>query len=82
MSFLGNILHKNSGTKKVISIEGMMCQHCVKHVTEALQKIDGVIDVKVSLEQKNAVVHVNDSATDDMLKNAVVEAGYEVTAIN
>lgn len=82
MSFLGNIFNKQSGTKKVISIEGMMCQHCVKHATEALQKIDGVSDVTVSLEQKNAVVYVNDKVTDDMLKNAIVEAGYEVTAIN
>lgn len=60
----------------------MMCQHCVKHATEALQKIDGVSDVTVSLEQKNAVVYVNDKVTDDMLKNAIIEAGYEVTAIN
>lgn len=82
MSFLGNIFNKQSGTKKVISIEGMMCQHCVKHATEALQKIDGVSDVTVSLEQKNAVVYVNDKVTDDMLKNAIIEAGYEVTAIN
>lgn len=82
MSLLGNILHKHSGTKKVISIEGMMCQHCVKHATEALQKVDGVTSVEVSLENKNAVVYVNDSVTDDMLKNAIIEAGYEVTAIN
>ena len=82
MGLLGNILHKHSGTKKIISIEGMMCQHCVKHATEALQKVSGVTNVEVSLENKNAVVYVNDSVTDDMLKNAIVEAGYEVTSIN
>lgn len=58
-----------------------MCQHCVKHATEALEKIDGVSDVKVSLENKNAVIHVNQNVTDEQITNAIVEAGYEVTAI-
>ncbi|CBL07189.1 Copper chaperone [Megamonas hypermegale ART12/1] len=58
-----------------------MCQHCVKHATEALEKIDGVSDVKVSLEDKNAVIHVNQNVTDEQITNAIVEAGYEVTAI-
>ena len=59
----------------------MMCQHCVKHATEALEKIDGVSDVKVRLEDKNAVIHVNQNVTDEQITNAIVEAGYEVTAI-
>lgn len=59
----------------------MMCQHCVRHATEALEKIDGVSDVKVSLEDKNAVIHVNQNVTDEQITNAIVEAGYEVTAI-
>ena len=58
-----------------------MCQHCVRHATEALEKIDGVSDVKVSLENKNAVIHVNQNVTDEQITNAIVEAGYEVTAI-
>ena len=59
----------------------MMCQHCVRHATEALEKIDGVSDVKVSLENKNAVIHINQNVTDEQITNAIVEAGYEVTAI-
>ena len=59
----------------------MMCPHCVRHATEALEKIDGVSDVKVSLEDKNAVIHVNQNVTDEQITNAIVEAGYEVTAI-
>lgn len=83
MGLLNNLFHKNSEkqTEKIISIEGMMCQHCVKHATEALEKIDGVSDVKVSLENKNAVIHVNQNVTDEQITNAIVEAGYEVTAI-
>ena len=42
--------------KKTLKIEGMMCAHCVAHVKSALQKVDGVKDVEVSLENKTAVV--------------------------
>jgi cation transport ATPase len=50
--------HNDGGSvmKKVVGIEGMMCQHCVKHVNDALSKIDGVTAVTVSLDDKNAVV--------------------------
>ena len=58
-----------------------MCQHCVRHATEALEKIDGVSDVKVSLENKNAVIHVNQNVTDEQITNAIVEAGYEIISI-
>ena len=67
--------------KKELSIEGMMCQNCVKHVTKALENIPGASNVNVSLEDKKATVTVPDSVTDDDLKAAVVDAGYEVTGI-
>ena len=73
----------NGGTamKKELMIEGMMCQNCVKHVTHALEGIPGVTDVQVSLENKKATVNVPESVTDEALKAAVTEAGYEVTGI-
>ena len=67
--------------KKVLTVEGMMCQNCVKHVTRALQGIPGASDVSVSLEEKKAEVTVPDTVTDEDLKAAVVDAGYEVTGI-
>ena len=66
--------------KKTISIEGMSCVHCVSHVEKALNAIDGV-HANVSLENKNAVVDLTKDVSDDTLKNAVKEAGYEVTGI-
>lgn len=66
--------------EKVISIEGMMCQHCVAHVTKALTGVSGVEHVTVSLENKNATV--TGSADDAALTAAVVDAGYEVTGIS
>ena len=67
--------------KKELSIEGMMCQNCVKHVTHALEGIPGAADVQVSLEDKKAVVSAPETVTDEMLKAAVREEGYEVTNI-
>ena len=64
--------------EKKIVIEGMMCKHCVAHVTEALTKLDGVTAV-VDLETKTATV--TGDATDEALKTAVANAGYTVTSI-
>ena len=66
--------------EKTIDIEGMMCMHCVKHVTEALDGIDGV-KAEVSLENKNAKVSLTKDVSEDELKAAVEKAGYTVTAI-
>lgn len=67
--------------KKVLDIEGMMCQHCVAHVTKALQGIAGVEAVEVSLENKNAAVTLADDVSDEVLVKAVVDAGYEVKGV-
>ncbi len=67
--------------KKIVSVEGMMCQHCVQHVTNALAAVPGVSDVAVSLEAKEAVLSAAESVTDDALRTAVEGAGYTVTAI-
>ena len=68
--------------KKQINIEGMSCGHCVKHVEEALGEIKGVNSVKVSLESKNAIVELGSEVNDSQIKEAIEEAGYEVTSIN
>ena len=67
--------------KKELSVEGMMCQNCVKHVTRALEDIPGATDVKVNLEEKKATVCLPASVDDETLKAAVTDAGYEVTGI-
>lgn len=62
-----------------ISIEGMMCAHCQAHVEKALKEVAGVTEVTVSLENENAVV--TGDASVEALKQAVVDAGYEVTDV-
>ena len=69
------------GMKKTLSIQGMMCMHCVQHVTEALNGVEGVESVQVDLKKKRAVVTADASVSDDALKAAVANAGYEVTKI-
>ena len=66
--------------KKTIKIEGMMCSHCTGRVDKALNALDGVT-ATVSLEDKAAYVTVDGAVTDEELKKAVVDAGYEVTGI-
>lgn len=67
--------------KKTMMIEGMMCQNCVKHVFNALSKVEGVDSVEVDLDGKKAEVVLKDEVSDDVLKEAVTEAGYEVLDI-
>lgn len=63
---------------KTLKIEGMMCKHCVMHVEEALKKVDGVTSVKVSLENKNAVVELSKDVDDSTFKEVIEKAGYEM----
>ena len=70
---------KEETAMKTLQIEGMMCQHCVSHVSAALHGVPGVDSVEVSLEGKCA--KVGGTADDEALKAAVTGAGYEVTSI-
>ncbi|MDR0411272.1 MAG: cation transporter [Treponema sp.] len=64
--------------KTILNIEGMSCEHCVKHITEALKSVMGVKSVKVSLKDKKATVVHKDDMSVEALKSAVVTVGYEI----
>lgn len=64
---------------KVISVDGMMCAHCQAHVQKALAAVDGVSAVDVSLENKEAAVTLSKEVGDQVLMDAVTEAGYTPT---
>ena len=64
-----------------LSVEGMMCGHCVSHVENALKAVSGVTEVTVSLEGKQAVVVAENSVSTDALKDAVNAAGYKITEV-
>lgn len=73
---------ENINMRKVLKVEGMMCQHCVAHVTKALQATEGVQAVEVDLKKKTATVETNAEIADEVFVNAITEAGYEVKKIS
>ena len=68
------------GMKKVLKIEGMMCNHCTGRVEKALNDLDGVT-AEVSLEGKSATVTLSKEVSDETLVQTVTDAGYEVVDI-
>ena len=68
--------------KRTLKIEGMMCGHCEMHVKKALEALDGVKKAEVSHTAGTAVVTLEKEISDDVLKQAVAEQGYQVTDIH
>lgn len=68
--------------KKEMMIEGMSCNHCKMRVEKALGELEGVNNVSVDLEAKKATLDIVGEVGDAILKEAVEDAGYDVTAIN
>lgn len=63
----------------VLTIEGMMCPRCQKHVEDALNAVSGVACM-VDLESGVATVN-GGNATAEQLKTAVETAGYTVVKV-
>ena len=66
--------------KKVLKVSGMHCEHCVKAVTEAINKVDGA-SAKVNLSQNEAVVSYDRELDEENLKRVVKDAGYRVVSV-
>lgn len=64
--------------KKVISIEGMSCNHCKMSVERALNSIEGVTKVEVSLENKNAVIESSKEIDNNKIKETIENEGFTV----
>lgn len=68
-----------------VDVEGMTCSNCVAHVTEAIESVDGVLNVSVELRTGEAspVTVVTNGALDEAaVRAAVDDAGYTVAAIH
>ena len=63
-----------------MKIEGMMCMHCHARVTKVLNGFEGVT-AEVDLEKGEARIEITGEVSVDTLKQAVIDAGYEVTGI-
>lgn len=59
------------------NIQGMTCQNCVKHVREALQKVEGVTQVDVQLSPGQAILKTNRPLNKQMLIELLEDEGYQ-----
>lgn len=67
--------------EKTMKIEGMMCGHCEATVKKTLEGIEGVESAEVSHEKGTAVVICSSELENEVLRQAVEEQDYRVTAI-
>lgn len=65
-------------TETVYTVTGMTCEHCVKAVTEEIGNIDGVESVAVDLPTGAVTVVSAAALSDEAVRAAVDEAGYQV----
>ncbi len=71
----------NTKIKKVITIEGMMCEHCKMKVERALSELNGVSKVKVNLKNKTATIYSTKSISNDDIKNSISKLDYKIVNI-
>lgn len=64
--------------EKTLTIKGMMCAHCQKHVHDALAKMDGVTDVTVDLDGGKADVKATHDIAEADFRKVIEDAGYEL----
>lgn len=68
--------------KKKLLIEGMSCGHCVNHLKTALtEDIKGVQVIDVNLDEKYAIVEMEDKVSKDELSSIIAELGFELKGI-
>jgi len=73
-------LFGKKGEELVLSVEGMSCMHCVGKVESGLKSTDGVLDAKVSLEEKQAAIQFDPGKVSvDQIKQKITDIGYKVT---
>ena len=66
---------------KTIKIEGMQCNHCKMSVEKALKKIDGIENIEVDLDKKQAIIKTSKEVEDIQIKSAIEEEGFKVIEI-
>ena len=69
------------------TVNGMNCGHCTKTITDALLGIEPTLIVKTDIEHKTVTVLMSNESAEkqdintENIKNVIVDAGYEVTAV-
>lgn len=64
-------------------IRGMTCASCEEQVKYKVNKLNGILNVKVSYEDKNAIIKFDRTKTNEMIIEKVISStGYKVTNKN
>ncbi len=71
----------NKKIKKIVTIEGMMCEHCKSKVGKALLGLEDVDKVKISLKDKTATIYSRVGISDSVIKDTISNLGYKVINI-
>ena len=65
----------------VITVTGMMCPHCERHMTEALLALPGVTACTASHKENSVTIQSTESLSEDILRSTVEKAGYQYGGI-
>ena len=71
-----NLIEKNEKTTK-IKVEGMMCGHCEKRVSDALEKTGKAKNI-VASHENSSVEFIDQGLSPEEIKNAIEDAGYKI----
>ncbi|WP_163565353.1 copper-binding metallochaperone CopP [Helicobacter suis] len=61
-----------------LKVIGMTCQHCVDKIEKFVGELEGVNKIDVSLEKQQVVVAFENPANLEAIKEAILDAGYEL----
>jgi copper chaperone len=64
-----------------MQVDGMHCQGCVDAITDKVGRVDGVVDCRVSLENRQADVAVRQADAGPAVQRAIEKLGYKVTPL-
>ena len=67
--------------KKIVTIEGMMCEHCAAKVEKTLLELENVSKVKVNLKDKTATVYSSQVISNEEINNSISKLDYKVINI-
>ncbi len=67
---------------KTLTVNGMMCHNCERHVKEALEKIDGISEAKADHETNSVTITVTGDVSEEVIKKAITDEGYEYVSMN
>ncbi|SFC69286.1 Copper chaperone CopZ [Alkalibacterium subtropicum] len=63
-------------------VEGMSCNGCANSVKAAFAQIDGVSDVAINLDEKQATLESSQQLTKAQLEEALADTSYTVESLN